>query len=104
MAKYSLAVVAGETSAGVLEFLLLVDSSETGRGGHSEDLQDLECRIAERFCYEDWRNDLVFRVEILVLTVPRRKFSFRNRSISSVCRNTRFGRERVLRLVNGRLH
>ncbi|WP_210311347.1 CDP-diacylglycerol diphosphatase [Bradyrhizobium sp. SBR1B] len=44
--KYFLAMVARPASAGVMEFLL-ADSTDSGRGGHSEDLQDLRCQIAE---------------------------------------------------------
>ncbi|MFB6451233.1 CDP-diacylglycerol diphosphatase [Bradyrhizobium tunisiense] len=47
MDKHSLAIVARPASAGAVEFLLLTDSADSGSGGHSEDLQDLRCKIAE---------------------------------------------------------
>lgn len=49
MSNYSLAIAARRASVGALEFFLLADRTESGMGGHSEDLQDLDCRIAERF-------------------------------------------------------
>lgn len=37
----------GMHSVDVIEFLLLADSTESGSGGHSEDLQDVRCEIAK---------------------------------------------------------
>lgn len=39
-------VAIGSTFSGKPGFILLVDRAESGKGGHGEDLQDHECRIA----------------------------------------------------------